>query len=174
LRRWLDRLAPDVVHVDEEPYNLAAGLALRLAARRGVPRLFFTWQNLPRRYPPPFGWWERYALRAAQHALAGSAGAASVVRRKGYRGALSVIPQFGVDPDVFFPRPAAAREGIVIGYAGRLVAEKGLSVLLDALARAPAAARLEIAGSGPLRASLERQAAALAGGSRVRCLDQAP
>jgi glycosyltransferase involved in cell wall biosynthesis len=174
LRRWLDRLAPDLVHVDEEPYNLAAGLALRLAARRGVPRLFFTWQNLRRRYPPPFGWWERYALRATQHALAGSAEAATVLREKGYRGPLSVIPQFGVDPDVFFPRPPSDGNTVVIGYAGRLVEEKGLSVLLEALTGLPAACRLEIAGSGPLRATLERQAAALGVGPRVRFLDQAP
>lgn len=174
LHRWLDRLAPEVVHVDEEPYNLSTGLALRLAARRRVPRLFFTWQNLRRQYPPPFGWWERYALRATQHALAGSAEAAGVLRWKGYRGSLSVIPQFGVDPDVFFPRPSAARDGMVIGYAGRLVEEKGLSVLLDALARTPAACRLELAGSGPLRSSLERQAATLGLKSRVRFLEQAP
>jgi glycosyltransferase involved in cell wall biosynthesis len=174
LRRWLDRLAPDLVHVDEEPYNLATGLALRLAARRGVPRLFFTWQNLHRRYPPPFGWWERYALRATQHALAGSAEAASVLRHKGYRGPVSVIPQFGVDPDVFYPRERREGAAFVVGYAGRLVEEKGLPILLAAFAGLPTGCHLEIAGSGPLRAELARQAAALGVAARVRFLDQAP
>ena len=51
---------PDLVHIDEEPYNLATAHAVWLARRMGMPSLFFTWQNLERRYPPPFRWFERY------------------------------------------------------------------------------------------------------------------
>src|SRR5947209_2055690 len=47
---------PDIVHVDEEAYNLAAYLAVRAAGSVGARSLFFTWQNLHRRYPPPFSW----------------------------------------------------------------------------------------------------------------------
>jgi hypothetical protein len=54
LDRVFRAVRPHVVHVDEEPYNLASGLALRLARRHGARSLFFTWQNLPRAYPPPF------------------------------------------------------------------------------------------------------------------------
>lgn len=174
LRRWLERVAPDVVHVDEEPYNLASGLALRLAARRGARRLFFTWQNLYRRYPPPFSWWERYSLRAAQHALAGSEEAGGVLRRKGYRGPIAVIPQFGVDPTVFQPRPRSPRAELLIGYAGRLVEEKGLAVLLQAAAQLDRPWRLEIVGAGPLRNALGQQADALGIGERVSFVPHAP
>ncbi len=174
LQRWLDRLQPDVVHVDEEPYNLAAGLALRLAAHRGAARLFFTWQNLCRRYPPPFLLWERYSLRAAQHALAGSAEAGRVLRRKGYRGPIAVIPQFGVDPAVFRPRPREDGAEFRIGYAGRLVEEKGLAILLQAAARLGGAWRLELVGSGPERDALARQAEALGIADRVAFVPHAP
>ena len=34
-----------------QPYNLAAWQAMRWAVRHGRPALFFTWQNLNRRYP---------------------------------------------------------------------------------------------------------------------------
>jgi glycosyltransferase involved in cell wall biosynthesis len=172
LRHWFDRVAPDVVHVDEEPYNLATGLAMRLAAHRGARPLFFTWQNLYRRYPPPFLFWERYSLRAAQHALVGNAEAATVLRRKGYRGPLSLLPQFGVDPKVFRPAERPVNPLFVVGYAGRLVEEKGLAVLLAAAARLPVPWRLELVGSGPAREALERQAAALGIGERVVFLDQ--
>ena len=45
---------PEIMHIDEEPYNLATFQAMRSAQRHGAQALFFTWQNLLRRYPPPF------------------------------------------------------------------------------------------------------------------------
>src|SRR4051794_15082887 len=58
LGRVLRAERPDVVHVDEEPYNLAPSLAFRASLRVGAAPLFFPWQNLLRRYPPPFRWLE--------------------------------------------------------------------------------------------------------------------
>src|SRR5438105_14189342 len=55
---WLGELLharrPDLVHVDEEPYNLATLLAMRQAREVGARRLFFTWQNILRDLPLPF------------------------------------------------------------------------------------------------------------------------
>jgi glycosyltransferase involved in cell wall biosynthesis len=176
LARWLACTQPDVVHVDEEPYNLATGLALRLAARQGARRLFFTWQNLHRRYPPPFGLWERYSLRAAQRALAGNREAVDVLRRKGYRRPVAVVPQFGVDPEAFRPRPRPPRREFVVGYAGRIVAEKGLHVLLDAARGLSDPWRLQLVGSGPEQDALVRRAQRLGIADRVQfvgAVDQA-
>jgi len=50
---------PDVVHLDEEPYNLSTYLGARAAHRQGIPSLFFSRQTLLRRYPPPFRQVER-------------------------------------------------------------------------------------------------------------------
>jgi glycosyltransferase involved in cell wall biosynthesis len=174
LSRWLARLRPDIVHVDEEPYNLATGLALRLAARHGARRLVFTWQNIHRRYPPPFSLWERYALRATQHALAGNQEAVAVLRLKGYQGPVAVVPQFGVDPELFHPRARPASREFLIGYAGRLVEEKGLHVLVQALGELGGAWRLQIVGSGPLEPALLQQAARLGIADRVEHVPHAP
>src|SRR5688572_29037315 len=73
LGRIVRQLRPDVVHVDEEPYNLATVLATRQAVAAGARPLFFTWQNLDRRYPPPFRWFEQYVYRRSRHAIAGNA-----------------------------------------------------------------------------------------------------
>ncbi|MCS6889862.1 MAG: glycosyltransferase family 4 protein, partial [Chloroflexus sp.] len=99
----LRRTKPDLVHIDEEPYNLATWLALRQAQRAGAKALFFSWQNILRRYPPPFRWLERDVLARADGAIAGNAACAEVWRAKGYRGPLWVIPQFGVDTELFKP-----------------------------------------------------------------------
>jgi len=157
LGRRLRAFAPDIVHVDEEPYNLATFHALRLAKRAGARVLWFTWQNLKRHYPLPFRLIERYNLSHADYGIAGSQGAAAVWREKGYTGPLAVIPQFGVDPDIFTPRCGERdlSRGFLIGYAGRLVPEKGVDLLLEAVAEMDGVWRLAIVGTGPERDRLE-------------------
>ncbi len=153
------RFRPDIVHVDEEPYNVAAAQACRIAGAVDARCVFFAWQNLVRRLPPPFGWIERYVY-ARSAGIAGTPSAAHVLRTKGFKGLLRVIPQFGVDPDVFAPRngePSTA--GFRVGYAGRLVSAKGVDVLIRATARLGPGVRLELAGSGPAELSLRSLAA---------------
>jgi len=161
--------APHVVHIDEEPYNFATFHALRLAKAAGARALWFSWQNLNRRYPPPFRQIEQYTLRYADYAIAGSAGAAAVWREKGYSGPLAVIPQFGVDPAIFTPRVSEGRSGseFVIGYAGRLVTEKGIDLLLEAVAGMSGAWRLTVVGTGPECKRLKRLAQSLGIAERV-------
>ncbi len=169
LGRRLRASAPDVVHVDEEPYNFATFHALRLAKRSGARALWFTWQNLNRHYPPPFRFIERYNLRHADYALAGSQGAAAVWREKGYTGPLAIIPQFGVDPDIFAPRPGERdrARGFLIGYVGRLVPEKGVDLLLEAVAGMDGVWRLTAVGAGSERDWLEVLARRLGLASQV-------
>jgi glycosyltransferase involved in cell wall biosynthesis len=168
LGRVLRRLRPDICHIDEEPYNLATFLALRQARAVGARSLFFTWQNLARRYPPPFRNMESYVLRHADYALVGNREAEEVLRWKGYRGPAALIPQFGVDPELYRPlaeRPAAGP--LIVGYAGRFVPAKGLPLLIQALAGLQGEWRLRLAGAGPLQADLQAQAAALGVGEFV-------
>jgi glycosyltransferase involved in cell wall biosynthesis len=169
LRRRLWSFAPDIVHVDEEPYNFATFHALWLASRAGARVLWFTWQNLNRRYPLPFRMIERHNLRHVDYAIAGSAGAAGIWSEKGYTGPLAVIPQFGVDPDMFapHPRPRDPARGFLIGYVGRLVPEKGVDLLLEAVAGMDAVWRLAIVGAGPERERLEALSRRLGLGGRV-------
>jgi glycosyltransferase involved in cell wall biosynthesis len=154
---------PDVVHIDEEPYNLATFHANRIARRQGARTLWFSWQNLQRAYPWPFSMFERYNLRNVDYGIVGSRTAAEVWRAKGYEGALAVIPQFGVDPELFTP-PETARplSPVVLGYAGRLVPEKGVDLLLEALQGVGGEWRLDLFARGPeearLRALAEHEA----------------
>lgn len=150
LGRLIRDVRPDIVHIDEEPYNLATYHANWLARRTGAKTLWFSWQNLMRRYPPPFAWMERYNVRHVDYALTGSQTAADVWRAKSYHGPLAVIPQFGVDPDIFAPPPMPREDDAIhIAYAGRLVPEKGVDLLIDALTGLPGNWHATILGSGP-------------------------
>ncbi len=157
LGQRLDAFQPDIVHIDEEPYNLATWLAWRQAKARGAKTLFFSWQNLQRRYPIPFRSMEKQVLAGVDYAIMGNHDAVTVWHGKGYRGAYAVIPQFGVDPALF--QPARRREsgrGFVIGSANRrLVEEKGVDLLLRAAAKLPGVWRMSIAGEGPEKQALQ-------------------
>jgi len=160
LGKLLDRVRPDIFHVDEEPYNLATFHAVRSARQRKLPALFFTWQNLARHYPPPFSWMERYVFRHTVGAIAGNREAAVVLQDKGYCGPVDIIPQFGVDPEQFSPRKDRVlpeSDPFTIGFAGRLVPEKGLFVLLDAVRQLRGDWRLRVLGRGPLRDALRQR-----------------
>lgn len=167
---------PEIVHIDEEPYNLAAWQAFRHARRLGAKALFASWQNLNRRYPPPFRWGERWLLGGVDYALAGTEGCAAVWRAKGYRGPLAIIPQFGVDTRRFRPAetPAAAARPFTIGYIGRLVAAKGVDLLLRAAALLEGEWRLRIVGGGPERTALAALAQRLGLAERVAFTPQLP
>ncbi|WP_448811684.1 glycosyltransferase [Agromyces bauzanensis] len=170
----------DVIDVHEEPFALATAeiLLLRALRRRSrrTPVVLYTAQNLRKRYPVPFRWFERWALREAAGISACSVDAARIVEHKGFAGRARVIP-LGIDEQRFTPSPAG-RGGapapsrdlgpapVTVGFLGRLVPEKGVLVLLDAAARDPRI-RLRIAGSGPLTPELGGRAAAAGIAERV-------
>jgi glycosyltransferase involved in cell wall biosynthesis len=167
LGRVLRELRPDLVHIDEEPYNLATAHGTWQARQAGARSLFFTWQNLLRRYPPPFSWFERTVFGQSAFAIAGSREAWHVLRAKGYCGPGAVIPQFGVDPTLFFPAVTPPDGPPVIGFIARLVEEKGILVLLEALAGLGGEWRLHVIGTGPIEARAKRQAERLGLSGRI-------
>ncbi len=164
----LRRLRPEICHIDEEPYNLATYLALRAAQEVRAKTVLFTWQNLARPYPPPFRQFERYAYRHADAIIAGNRDAIAVLRAKGYQGPVRLIPQFGVDPEIFSPAGTPHGDPCVIGYAGRLVEQKGLLTLVEALAGLTGRWQLVLYGSGPLEEELRARFAVLGLAERVR------
>lgn len=173
LRGIVRQIRPDVFHIDEEPYNLATFQAMRLAQSVGARTVVFTWQNLFRRYPLPFSWMERYVLKRADALLVGNSEAANVWERKGYNGPMYLIPQFGVDPAIYYRRERVTKRGktsvfkhrglkspsqpaLVVGYVGRLVEEKGIELLLHAAGKLNGPWSLQILGDGPDRKRLEQ------------------
>jgi len=173
--RILREARPDLCHIDEEPYNLATYLTVRAARRLGLPSVFFTWQNIARPYPPPFRQIERYVYAHTLAAIAGNRDAAEVLRAKGYDHTVHVIPQFGVDPERFAPRPQPRGEGgFTIGYAGRLVEEKGLWVLAHAVSALGGDWCLLLVGDGPLRRPLRAYFAERGLADRVRFRRRVP
>ncbi|EHJ48103.1 glycosyl transferase group 1 [Solidesulfovibrio carbinoliphilus subsp. oakridgensis] len=112
----------------------------------------------------------RFLWRQAAHVVANSRGLAALARTSAGQTPIAMIPN-GVDTALFTPASELSREGPVrLVFVGRLVRQKGLDVLLDALARLPETAcfELSIVGDGPLRRELAERARRLGLGDRVR------
>ncbi len=169
LKQRMAEFQPEIVHIDEEPYNLATWLAWRQASKHEAKSLFFSWQNLDRRYPFPFRTMEKQVLQGVDYAIMGNQESVQVWRNKGYHGPSAIIPQFGVDPEIFYPPPFRdSGRGFIIGSANRrLVPEKGVDLLLQAAAQLPGIWRLHIVGDGPERPNLEQLAHELGISDRV-------
>jgi glycosyltransferase involved in cell wall biosynthesis len=161
LERVIDELRPDLLHIDEEPYNYAGFQAQRIATARRIPTIFVALQSIYRRYPPPYSLFERYNYRRTAHIISVNSDVETVIRRKGYTGRSSVFYVYGVDPEIVYPSPREPRMGdqFVVGYVGRLLFDKGLGVLIEAIASLPPSYRLRLIGGGPDREALERLAA---------------
>jgi phosphatidylinositol alpha-1,6-mannosyltransferase len=166
----------DAIHCWEEPYVFAGG-QVALFTPTGVPLVFWTGQNVAKRYPPPFSRIERYCIeRCAGWMARGRTGEATLLTRGYDRRPHEVVP-LGVDVEAFHP-DTRARNSIhaklgwlvagppVIGFLGRFVEEKGLSLLTRVLDDLKSGWRGLFVGGGPLEKQLRRWAARY--GDRVR------
>jgi glycosyltransferase involved in cell wall biosynthesis len=139
----LRRVHPDAIYMHHEPCCLATQQVYHAnQATVRAPIGFYAAQNIYKRYPMPLAVLERWVLRRSSFAFPVSVEAETVLRYKGYRGVAPVLP-LALDTTVYRPQPDKAAllrgdlgvnsQAPVIGYVGRLVEEKGLLMLLDAL-----------------------------------------
>lgn len=189
-RRLRDLLSEgwDVVHCWEEPYIFAGGQVAMWTPERAA-LVYATFQNISKRYPPPFNLIERYSMnRAAGWIAFGHTIEQTLSRRPVYSDRQHRVIPVGVDVSKFKPdrvlrdytraRLGWDNEGPpVVGYLGRFVEEKGLRALARALDRVTRPWRALLVGAGPLESFLREWAAR--SGDRVKVVtgvkhDEAP
>jgi L-malate glycosyltransferase len=161
----LREFQPDVIHVEEEPQALITVevIGLREMFAPGAAVTLFTWDNLLRRRSFPLGTVKRqlrsYSLRRTAAVVCGNQRAAELLRAEGrFRGIVEVLPQYGLSVDEHQPgteprlrAKLGLQDSVVVGYVGRLVPEKGLRMLLNALNQLRSLPwKLLLVGAGPL------------------------
>ncbi len=169
MRTLLREFKPDVIDLWEEPWSLVSLHTLRLRDRLcpRVPVVSETEQNIDKRLPPPFEPIRSRVLKRADFVIGRNAQSLEIVARKGFASSSRVVPN-AVDAELFHPLTPQEREDkrdqlgwagneFWCGYVGRLVEEKGIADLLDALALCAPAVHAVIVGDGPFKGELEAQ-----------------
>ncbi len=166
----LREFQPDRVHIEEDPYS-AMGVEAVFLTRMICPSAkisFFIWDNLARLPRFPLNIIKRklnqYSLSKADLVVCGNKEGERLLReKKGYTGRTAVLPQLGLDPGPYVnPQTHTIRDELhipadvpLIGFVGRLILEKGVSLLLEALHRLKELKwRVLILGSGPLESEI--------------------
>jgi glycosyltransferase involved in cell wall biosynthesis len=158
---------PDLIQIEEEPTAPAARQVVRAARQLKLPAVLLTYQNVRVSLPWLAGWRRQRTLRRLHGAIAASERAAALLRDLVPDLRVAVIPQLGVH--VPTEPEHAHHEGLAIGCVGRLVPERGVDSLLQALAENRAHRwHLTVVGDGPDRERLERLASDLRLAARVR------
>jgi glycosyltransferase involved in cell wall biosynthesis len=149
--RVLDVLKPDVLFVEEECFSVPAYQWARAAWRRRIPFGLQADENLDRSLPLVAQALRARVLPRASFVAARSPVAGQLVREWGATGAVELIPHA---VPLWTIDPPAEHAGFCVGYAGRLVAEKGIGDLVEAVRLLDGPVRLLFAGDGELRDQL--------------------
>jgi glycosyltransferase involved in cell wall biosynthesis len=157
----IDRAGPDVVDLHEETFSSVTHQVLRRLDTR-YPAVAYAAQNIDKRLPPPFCWWERQALARLQGIYPCSRQAASVAVGKGFGGTVRVLP-LPPSPLIVPGCQPAPTDIVRLLLVGRLVPEKGVRDAVRVLAsvRACCPAQLVLVGTGPQARAAQMLAADL-------------
>jgi glycosyltransferase involved in cell wall biosynthesis len=133
----LNDFKPDVVQVELEVFSLGA-LELAIFCRiLGKPLVIFGWENLERRLSWLRRWVRKFVMSTAKLIIAGNRDGEVLLRQWGYGGLIEVMPQIGVDTQLFTENTRESlnqsKHEFHIGYLGRLAHQKGVDIIFAAL-----------------------------------------
>jgi 1,2-diacylglycerol 3-alpha-glucosyltransferase len=181
--RKLRSLQLDLVH-SHSPF-LLGGLAVWVARTFHLPLVFtyHTFYGQYAHYAPLVGDLTRPFVIAyttaycnrCDRVLVSVPSMTKVLRQYGVRTRLDVIPSVGIDPDEFaHPSPEGVRgwfhippDAVLLLFVGRLAREKGVSLLLEAIAALPSHVWLLLLGDGPARPDIQHEVQRLGLAGRV-------
>ncbi len=155
---------PDIIQVEEEVFSLAAFEVCFWARYFKIPVVLFGWENMDRQLALPRRWLRQYVFDTVQGILAGNHEGAELVKKWGYDKIVEVMPQMGVDTEVFSPslrKNQNPNVPLCIGFVGRIAHHKGIDTLIEAvniLSQTERSFHLYLCGSGPDEDKLQKLA----------------
>jgi len=178
VRRLLKSLEPDIVELWEEPFSAVTAHTI-FWVRRIVPKaklIFFSAQNVFKRYPFPFSAFEKYTYKNAAHAFLMNEEVSDILRGKGFKKEFTVLP-LGVDTDSFCKKDISslkknlALKDFVIGFIGKIDKQKGIFDLIKAVSGIKERIQLLIIGNGDLKGEAEYFVTSLGLGQETVLMD---
>lgn len=138
LLQLVKSINPDIIQVEQGDNALSYSQCIILAKilRLKTKFIFFTWVNWTEKkslkYRLLWTWIEKFNLKSSNAAIVGNHDAEVILRKKKFHKKIFVLPQLGVDTNIFKPAKKNNTELKFIGFVGRLIEEKGIFTLLNA------------------------------------------
>jgi len=165
ISRLLRDVRPDIVQIEEAPHTQVAAVTTALARRLSLPTVVVVGDTvtpagsiMQRRHA-------RQTLRGASGLIAVNGVVAERFAEFAANQPLAIIRDRAVRPPLQSVEPA--EDAFVIGFAGRLVPERGLDILFQACTGVHGAWHLHVMGSGPEQERLEQLAERLGIAARI-------
>jgi len=153
-RDILKKTDPDIVYIEEEPFDFACYEFISAAVKSGKKAAFFTWENIRRGHNFIYTYFNDFCIAKASGAVAGNAEAKDILLEKGFKKDVAILPQYGVDTAEFTKKKEREQGApFNVAFVGRLTVEKGIGIILEAFS-GPDNAILHIAGTGPMEGLL--------------------
>lgn len=185
LKKLFIESKPDAVYVAEEPYSLSCFQALNSALPYTKAIGFYSAQNINKKYPLFFHNIEKFVYNKSNLAISISKDVSKVLREKGFQKHIAEIP-LGVDDKHFtisIEQKEKSRKAInipldafVFGFAGRIVEEKGVDLLIEAfrsIYKQSTNSYLVIVGRGPLLNNMQNLASRLGIKDNIKFVENA-
>jgi glycosyltransferase involved in cell wall biosynthesis len=150
----LRSLSPRVVFLEQETFSIAALQWGRAAWQAGIPFGVQAAENLDRPLPLAASLIRDRVLARADFVAARSPSAADLARHWGAKGLVPLVPH-AVPRWPVGGSSKASGAAFTVGFAGRLVEQKGIADLVAACRLLGPPAELLVIGDGPLRPTLE-------------------
>ena len=132
---------PDVVYVEEEPFSFVSCQLSAVSWLLRTKLVFFTWENLDLPLGKLRDFIEKFTFMTAHSAVAGNVEVVERLKKRGFQKLVEVIPQFGVDTELFHEIPSLSSERpekvFTVGFVGRPSMAKGVDVLMKAVSLLP-------------------------------------
>ena len=181
--RDIKEFNPDIIHIMEEPFSLAAYemILLKRIARSKAKTILFSFENIDNRQGFPYSVFQSYCLKKADAIIVVPEESQGLWKKRGFKKTVAKI-HLGIDSTLYkrLPKERASKitgikpDGVFkIGYSGRLVKEKGVQTVLEALSVLVEKGMpfdFYIAGSGAYKDSIDRKIKELDVGGRVHFL----
>lgn len=173
LRTLVRDLRPDLIHIVGDPWTPTAEAGAAAARDLKIPYVLVGTSSVG----GPDGMvakWQARKVRDGAAGLAGTVRSALELLLEGSAAVpVAVLPPGGLDLPAERTAPPAPTSP-VFGVVGRVVRERGIDLLLDALGEVYGDWRLRIVGTGPAQEALEAQAQRLGLGARLEWLGGLP
>lgn len=166
LFRELNNLRPDIIHLEEDPRTLVAFQTI-LIKKLFHPKskiIILTQQNIyNEEIYPPFSFFRKFNLKNVDLILCGNKDGQKIIREEFNKSSV-VLTQLGINLKRYKKinttnlKKKLKLKGFVIGFVGRLVEEKGLSTLIEAVSKIRENFSILFVGEGNFRKDLVKQA----------------